>query len=133
MKKNMYYFCIAIVAFIEVLIFGWSIEARDPLPSIIAMAIGIGALYIGKSYVNEVIDDERTQKINEVTALRTLQITWIALFLYALWVIIEAFSEGTAYYNRRIGSYGIRLLFLLCCVILLYVVLSLYYNKKYGA
>jgi len=133
MKRNIYYLSIAIVSFIEVLIFGWSIEAGDPSPSVIALLIGIGALYIGKSYVDEVIEDERTQKVNEITALRTLQITWIALFLYAIWVIIEAFSEGVAGYNRRIGTVGIRLLFVLCSIILLYVVLSLYYNKKYGA
>jgi uncharacterized membrane protein len=133
MKRILYYLSIALVAFIGVIIFGWSLETGEPWPTIIAVLVGIGALYIGKLYVDEVIEDERTQKVNEVTALRTLQITWIGLFLYALWVIIEAFSEGIAHYNRRIGAFGFRLMFLLCCIILLYVILSLYYDKKYGA
>ncbi|HVP93736.1 MAG TPA: DUF2178 domain-containing protein [Methanoregulaceae archaeon] len=133
MKRVMYYFYIAIVAFIEVLVFAWSVEAGEPMPTIIAVVIGIAMLYIGRSYVDEVTGDERTQKINEITALRTLQITWVVLFLYALWVILEAFSMGINHYNRVIGAYGFRMMFFLCCIILVYVILSLYYNKKYGA
>jgi uncharacterized membrane protein len=133
MKRVMYYLYAAMIAFIEVLVFAWSVETGDPGPTIIAVATGIALLYFGKSYVDEVTGDERTQKIDEITALRTLQITWVALLLYALWLIIEAFSEGPGHYNRVVGAYGFRMMFLLCCIILLYVVLSLYYNKKYGA
>ncbi|HTY14476.1 MAG TPA: DUF2178 domain-containing protein [Methanoregulaceae archaeon] len=132
MKKNVFYLLIAAVAFIEVGIFWWSVETADPLPSLAAILFGIAFVYVSRMYIDEVVGDERTEKINGITALRTLQITWISLFLYALWVVIDALS-GELNYNRRLGLVGFRLMGLLCGIILLYVVLSLYYDRKFGA
>jgi len=133
MKRNSFYLCVAAVAFFEVAIFWLSVEIADPLPSIIAIVLGILGLYLAKMYIDEVIEDERTQKITEITALRTLQITWVGLFLFALWIIIDALGEGIRRFNRPLGIFGFRLLVLLCAIIVLYVILSLYYSKKYGA
>jgi uncharacterized membrane protein len=133
MKRNSFYLCVAAVAFFEVAIFWLSVELSDPLPSIIAIVLGILGIYLAKMYIHEVIEDERTQKITEITALRTLQITWIGIFLFALWIIIEALGEEFRHFNRPLGIFGFRLLILLCGIIVLYVILSLYYNKKYGA
>ena len=133
MKRNSFYLCVAAVAFFEVAIFWLSVELADPLPSVIAIVLGILGIYLAKMYIHEVIEDERTEKITEITALRTLQITWIGLFLFALWIIIEALGDGVRHFNRQIGIFGFRLLILLCGIIVLYVILSLYYNKKYGA
>ena len=133
MKRNSFYLCVAAVAFFEEAIFWLSVEIADPLPSIVAIVLGILGIYLAKMYIDEVIEDERTQKITEITALRTLQITWIGLFLFALWIIIDALGEGIRRFNRPLGIFGFRLLILLCGIIVLYVILSLYYNKKYGA
>jgi uncharacterized membrane protein len=121
------------VALIEVGVFWLSVEIADPLPSVVAIALGILGIYLLRMHIDEVIEDERTQKITEITALRTLQITWIGLFLFALWIIIEALGEGIRHFNRPLGIFGFRLLVLLCGIIVLYVILSLYYNKKFGA
>ena len=94
MKRNSFYLCVAAVAFFEVAIFWLSVELADPLPSVIAIVLGILGIYLAKMYIDEVIEDERTQKITEITALRTLQITWVGLFLFALWIIIDALGEG---------------------------------------
>lgn len=133
MKKNVFYLFIAAIAFIEVGIFWWSVETADPLPSLIAILFGIAIVYVARQYIDEVVEDERTQKITEITALRTLQLTWIGLFLYALWIIIEALSEEINHYNRTVGIVGFRLMALLCGIILLYVILSYYYDRKFGA
>jgi uncharacterized membrane protein len=133
MKRNYFFLCVAAVAFFEVAIFWLSVEIADPIPCVIAIIIGILGIYLAKRNIDEVIEDERTQKITEITALRTLQITWIGLFLFALWIIIEALGEGIRRFNRPLGIFGFRLLLLLCGIIVLYVILSLYYNKKYGA
>jgi len=132
MKRNLFFLCIAIVAFIEVGIFWVSVDIVDPLPSVIAIILGIIGIYLARMHIDEVIEDERTKKITEITALRTLQITWVGLFLLALWIIIEALGEGFRHYNRQIGIMGFRLLIVLCGIIALYVVLSLYYNRKFG-
>lgn len=133
MKRNYFYLCIAAVAFIEVAIFWVSVDIHDPLPTVLAIILGIIGIYVARKYVDEVIEDERTRKITEITALRTLQITWVALFLYALWIIIEALGVDFRHFNRPLGILGFRLLAILSGIIVLYVALSLYYNKKYGA
>jgi uncharacterized membrane protein len=132
MKKNSFYLLVAAVAFFEVGIFWWSVETADPLPSIAATLSGIAFVYIARRNIDEVAGDERSEKINGITAVRTLQITWIGLFLYALWVVIDALG-GELNYNRRIGLVGFRLMALLCGIILLFIVLSLYYDRKFGA
>jgi uncharacterized membrane protein len=133
MKRNIFYLCVAAVAFIEVVIFWVSVDISDPLPSVIAIILGIIGIYLARMYIDEVIQDERTQKITQITALRTLQITWVGLFLFALWIIIDALGEEFRHFNRPTGILGFRLLVVLCGIIFLYVILSLYYNKKYGA
>ncbi len=105
----------------------------DPLPSVLAIILGILGIYFARMHIDEVIKDKRTQKITEITALRTLQISWVGLFLFALWMIIEALGEEFRHFNRILGVFGFRLLGILCGIIVLYVLLSLYYNKKYGA
>jgi uncharacterized membrane protein len=132
MKKNSFYLLVAAIAFLEVGIFWWSVETADPLPSIAAILSGIAFVYVARRHIDEVVGDERTEKINGITAVRTLQITWVGLFLCALWVVIDALS-GELSYNRRLGLVGFRLMALLCGIILLYVVLSRYYDRKYGA
>ena len=133
MKRNYFFLLVAFLAFIEVAIFWISVDIVDPLPSIIAIIIGILIIYLARMHIDEVIQDERTWKNAEITSLRTLQITWVGLFLFALWIIIEALGEQFRHFNRTIGIFGFRLLAILCGIIVLYVVLSLYYNKKFGA
>jgi uncharacterized membrane protein len=133
MKRNYFYLCVAAVAFIEVAIFWMSVDIVDPLPSVIAIILGIIGIYFVRTQVDDVIQDERIQKITEITALRTLQISWVGLFLFALWIIIDALGEEFRHFNRLTGILGFRLLAILCGIIVLYVALSLYYNKKYGA
>ncbi len=72
----------------------------DPLPSVLAIILGILGIYFARMHIDEVIKDKRTQKITEITALRTLQISWVGLFLFALWMIIEALGEEFRHFNR---------------------------------
>jgi uncharacterized membrane protein len=133
MKRIYFYICTAVVALIEVGIFWTSVEISDPVPCVVALFIGIAGLCLLKNYVDEITEDERTQKISQITALRTLQISWLFLFLFAVWIIIEALGEELRHYNRAIGIFGFRLLVILCGIIILYTILSICYNRKYGA
>ena len=132
MKKIEFYTIIAVIAFIEVALFWLSVRIREPLPSILAVLFGIAVIYVAKMYVDEIIEDERTQAINEKTAIRTLQITWIALFVFSLWMIIEGIGNRVSLELRRLGQFGFGLLMVLCGMIVVYILLSFYYGKKYG-
>ena len=133
MKRNTFYALIAAVVVLEAAIFWWAIETGNPLPSVVAVGLGIAVVYLARMYVEEVIEDERTQKINEKTAFRTLQITWIALFLFGLWMVIGSMSEGLPPPVRFVmGRNGVQLLIILAGMVVVYVLLSFYYAKKYG-
>ncbi len=133
MKRNTFYALIAAIVLIEAAIFWWSIEKGDPLPSVVAVGFGIAVVYLARMYVEEVIEDERTQKINEKTAFRTLQITWIALFIFGLWMVISSMNEGLPPPVRfAVGRSGLQLLTILAGMVVVYVFLSFYYAKKYG-
>jgi len=67
---------------------------------VLAIILGILGIYFARMHIDEVIKDKRTQKITEITALRTLQISWVGLFLFALWMIIEALGEEFRHFNR---------------------------------
>ncbi len=133
MKRNIFYALVAAVVVIEAAVFWLAIEAGNPLPSVVAAGIGIAVIYLGRMYVEEVIDDERTQKINEKTALRTLQITWVALFLFGLWMVIDSMNVMLPPPVRHaVARNGVQILIILAGMVVVYVLLSFYYAKKYG-
>jgi uncharacterized membrane protein len=133
MKRTSFYALIAGIVAVEALVFWWALEIEDPLPSIIAVLLGLAVVYIGRMYVEEVIEDERTQKIEEKTAFRTLQITWIALFVFGLWMIINSTSDELQPLLRLIiRRNGFELIGIVAGMIIVYVLLLFYYGKKYG-
>jgi uncharacterized membrane protein len=133
MKKTLFYLLVAAVAFIEIGIFWLSVESASPLPSPAAILFGIALVCVARGYIGDVKEDERTEKINGITALRTLQIACIGLFLCALWIVNEALSKELNYHYWWVGLAGFRLMGLLCGIILLYVILSPYSDRKFGA
>jgi uncharacterized membrane protein len=133
MKINSFYLLVAAVAFIVAGIFWWSLESASPLPSLAAILFGIALVCVARRYIDEAVEDGCTEKINGITALRTSQIAGIGLFLYALWISVEAFSRELNYYYRWVGPAGFRLMGFLCGIILIYGILSLYSGRKSGA
>jgi uncharacterized membrane protein len=83
-------------------------------------------------YVDEVMEDERSQKITQQTALTTLQISWIALLAFSLWMIIEGAGHPSGQELRRLGIFGLGLLLVNAGMIGVFILLSFYYRKQYG-
>jgi uncharacterized membrane protein len=133
MKKNVLYLIIAVIAALEVIYFAWSVGTGRPLPFVAGLLLGIAVIYIARMYVDEVVEDERTQKIQEKTSLSTLQISWIALLVFSLWMIIE--GAGGIRGNlevRRLGQFGVALLLVDAGMVIVYLLLSFYYRKQFG-
>jgi len=132
MKKNVFYLLIAIIAVLEVLLFVWAFRIRAPFPFVSGLLMGIAVIYIARMYVDDLMEDERTQKIREQTALTTLQVSWIALLAFSLWMIIEGAGNRANPELRRLGVFGIGLLLVNAGMIIVFILLSFYYRKQYG-
>ena len=132
MKKNAFYLLIVVIAALEIVHFVWSVGTGRPLPFVAGLLLGIAVIYLARMYVEEVVEDERNQKIREKTALATLQISWIALLAFSLWMIIEAAAGRGNPELRRLGLFGIGLLLVDAGMIIGYILLSFYYRKQFG-
>ena len=132
MKKYAFYLLIAFIAVVEFMFFLWALGAGRPFPFIIGLILGIAVLYIARLYVDEVMEDERSQKITQQTASTTLQISWIALLAFSLWMIIEGAGHPPSQEIRRLGIFGLGLLLVNAGMIAVFILLSFYYRKQYG-
>jgi len=132
MKKTVFYLLIAIIAAFEVVLFRWAVGRGEPFPFVTGLLLGIAVIYIARMYVEDLVEDERTTKIRERTALSTLQISWIALLAFSLWMIIEGAGNRLNPELRRLGLFGLGLVMVNAAMIIVFVLLSFYYRKQYG-
>jgi uncharacterized membrane protein len=132
MKKIVFYLITGIIAIFELLHFARALGTGQPLPFIAGLLIGIAVIYLARMYVDEIVEDERTQKIRERTALGTLQISWIALLVFSLWMIIEGVGTRGNPEMKRLGLFGIALFLVDAGMIVVYILLSFYYAKQLG-
>ena len=132
MKKAVFYFLTFAIILLEFVLFGWAVMIRAPLLSVASLVLGIAVIYIARMYVDEVIEDERTQKIQERTAMTTLQVTWVALLVFSVWMIIEGAGIRAPPEIRRLGVFGFGLLLTDIAMVVVFVLLSFYYRKQYG-
>ncbi|NTU99996.1 MAG: DUF2178 domain-containing protein [Methanoregulaceae archaeon] len=132
MKKAVFYFLTFAIILLELVIFGWAFRIRAPLFSVASLVLGIAVIYIARMYIDEVIEDERTQKIRERTAMTTLLVTWVALLVFSVWMIIEGTGIRAPLEIRRLGIFGFGLLLTDIAMVVVFVLLSFYYQKQYG-
>ena len=83
MKRNTLYVLFGMVALLEVAFFWISLELGDARIIQVAFVLGVAALYLAKRQVTEVIDDERTALIMQKASMRTLEIFWVVLPIWA--------------------------------------------------
>lgn len=137
MKKSVFYFLTFAIILLEFVLFLWAVRLGTPLLSAASLVLGIAVIYIARMYVDEVIEDERTQKIREKTAVATLQIAGVALLVFSVWMIIEGASfRGPGGFVppeiRRLGFFGVGLFLTDVAMVVVYLLLSFYYKKQYG-
>ena len=141
MKKNTFYLLIGCIALILLTTFWYSVEVNRPIVIEIAIVIGLAAAYIARRQVTDLIEDERSARITEKAAMRTLQVFWVVFCAFSIGQVMEIFEAST--YPRAFFRFpplgilpprviGYVQLGFLCLMIFLYVAFRLYYAKKFG-
>jgi uncharacterized membrane protein len=145
MKRNTFYIILGLIILLEVGIFWWAVEIHNALLSPVAFILGVVAIYLARSRVGEIIEDERTGLITQKAALRTFQVFWVVFFAVNLGVAVIGFGppgfprppmrpppgDGSLPFNL-LGKFAVLQLVLLGLMILLYVGFRIYYARKYG-
>jgi uncharacterized membrane protein len=141
MKKNTLYLLVGCIALALLAIFWYSVENRTPLFIEAAFVAGIFIIYLARSKVTDLIEDERSAKITEQAAVRTFQIFWVVFCAFSIGAVMQMLYVPTFHREfppiRSPEILGPRLmgyfqLGLLCLMIFLYVGFRIYYARKYG-
>ena len=145
MKKNTFYILIGCIALILLAVFWYSVEIDKPLLIESAFVIGVVLVYFARTKVTDLIEDERSARITEKAAMRTMQVFWVLFCAFSIGQVMRmidapsfppplrtAFNPGLAggIIPGRIIGYIQR--GLLCLMIFLYVGFRIYYAKKFG-
>ncbi|EHQ35082.1 DUF2178 domain-containing protein [Methanoplanus limicola] len=136
MRRNTYFIIVAGIAFLELCLLWWSINnppkppGREILAILIAAGIIIALLLKGKTE-DLPAGDERLHLINEKSAIKTLQITWVLLFSFAASSIVFIVNRGDFFIKHFLGFPFIQML-ILFSVIVIFAAFRIYYTDKYG-
>ncbi|HVP94592.1 MAG TPA: DUF2178 domain-containing protein [Methanoregulaceae archaeon] len=148
MKKNSFYLLVGCIALVLLIIFWYSIENSVHFFTESAFIIGVIVIYFARRQITDLVEDERSAKITEKAALRTLQVFWVMFAVFAIGTVTALFripkfpqefrpphpgellgNPGDIPSPKLIGYFSLGLL---CLMIFLYVGFRLYYARKYG-
>jgi len=99
---------------------GYGVSVRNALLPVIAFAIGIVLIALGRKKVTEVMEDERVIRISEKASRMVFQV----------FVTAVALISTTLLALNRYTEVGYTLAFLACALLILYMILYGYYRRK---
>lgn len=108
-------------------LFGWSIAIGNFVLPTVAVILGTVVLYLCKRRVEEVTEDERIYIIAEKASRGALQI--FILTSAVIGVTLVALSRSG---YPEVAPIGFTLVYSACALLMSYIVLYGYYNRKYG-
>jgi len=146
MEKNIFYLLTGVVAVALLAILWYSIENFTPLFFVISFIIAVVLLYLAYRKVVDFIEDERSARITEKAATRTLQVFWVCFCAFSILAVMNLLYmprlPRSFWLNRETGlvpqplmslkMIGYIQLGLLCLMIFLYVGFRVYYARKFG-
>lgn len=141
MKKNSFYLLVGCIALLLLSIFWYSVEVRTPFLIETSFVAAIIVIYLARSRVTDLIDDERSARITEQAAVRTFQVFWVIFCTFSIGAVMQMLYVPT--FPREMPPVrspeilgprmmGYVQLGLLCLMIFLYVGFRIYYARKYG-
>jgi len=144
MKKNNFYLIVGCIAISLLAIFWFSVEVEQPILIEMSFVIGVAGAYIARMKVTDLIEDERSARITEKAAMRTMQVFWVLFCAFSIGAVIRLLDTpsfpgsfaphlGTKpFVFSPLRNFGYIQLGLLCLMIFLYVGFRMYYARKYG-
>ncbi|HVN72967.1 MAG TPA: DUF2178 domain-containing protein [Methanoregula sp.] len=154
MKKNTFYLLVGCIAVVLLAIFWYSVDAEAPLIIEAAFAVGAIAIYLARRKVTDLIEDERSARITEKAAMRTMQVFWVVFCAFSIGAVIRLLDTPSSFgfpptlrpsfppsgviqgipghAVSPLRSFGYIQLGLLCLMIFLYVGFRMYYARKFG-
>lgn len=112
-----------IVGFFVVL----SVSIAEPITAIFAVVIGMILLFVLKSRVKQVIEDERVYRISEKASRRTIQVVGIITAILGLSIIGLSKNE-----YLKLDEVGYSLVSFATVLLMVYMIFYGYYAKKFG-
>lgn len=116
-----------VITIIVGFVIGLSAFRGEPIAAIVAVVIGIILLYLLKSRVKQVIEDERVYRISEKASRRTIQIVGTTTALLGLAIIGLSKSE-----YLKLAEVGYSLACFATVLLMVYMIFYGYYAKKFG-
>ena len=106
---------------------GLSAFRAEPITAIFAVVIGMIFLYVLKSRVKQVIEDERVYKISEKASRRTIQVVGTITAILGLLIIGLSKSNYLEFIEV-----GYSLASFATVLLMVYMIFYGYYAKKFG-
>lgn len=106
---------------------GWSISVGNIVLLVVAFIVGPVALYLLRSRVEEVMEDERVHLIHEKASARTVQIFGVTMASFG--AILIALSRSS---YADFSQSGFTLVYSACVLLMLHLIFRSYYRRKYG-
>lgn len=145
MKKNTYFLLAGCIAIAFVAVFAWGIESHQNVLVSVAFILAVAAIYFARRFVTDLVEDERSARITELSVMRTLQVFWVAFFAVSLGAVMDLIEGPPKFPGpfpfppmqpgggpKPIHFMGYVQLGLLCMTIFLYVGFRIYYARKFG-
>ena len=125
MNRRQYALCGILITMALGAVIGWSISTENPFLALVAVIVAMALLYLCKTRVEEVLEDERIYRISEKASRRTFQV--IILTIGLLGVVLITLGKGAFVEYKQIG---IILAFSVCALLILYLFFYGYYSKR---
>ncbi|WFN37005.1 DUF2178 domain-containing protein [Methanomicrobium antiquum] len=136
MKRNTFYAIVSLIAIAVALIFWWGVNYnRPPGMEVVTGSIIIAAfaIYLLRQKIDDaVISDEMISKINEKSALRSLQIFWVGFFAFTISGLSMAMGVDNPHMRDMMIKGSVSQLIFLASILLIYAIFRIYYSDKYG-
>jgi uncharacterized membrane protein len=125
-RKKFKQYSLAITIAVGVII-GWSAIRGELTIALVAVFIGMTILYLLKSRVKQVIEDERVYRISKKASRRTIQIVGTTTALVGL-SLIGLSRSG----YLELSEVGFSLAYFATALLMVYMIFYGYYSKKLG-
>ena len=135
MKKNNYYIIASLIILIAaIIIYGAvSVWGASAMPLVAALVI-ISAItvYVLRNRIDDtLVTDELISKINEMSATRSLQITWLLLFASVIANLSLILIADNDLLRTRMLYLAMPFVTNLAIMLLIYAIFRIYYTKMY--